>query len=110
LIEVGAHTVHHIALKQKFYPIVKYEVEQSKAWLESNYHLHVVSFAYPDGSFDEQAVNEVKSAGFSNAVSTIPGIEQNQQNRFFLYRLRPGYMVGQELLDYLNRNTFELYP
>ena len=84
LVDVGAHTVHHISLKAKLLPIVQYEVNQSKAMLEQTYHTHVVSFAYPNGFFDAQAVQVVKDAGFSTAVSTLPGIEQNQQNRFYL--------------------------
>ncbi len=106
LIEIGAHTVNHISLAGKLSPIVQFEVNQSKETLESTYHLHVVSFAYPNGSFDQQAVDVVKNAGFRTAVSTIPGIEQNQINRFFLYRIRPGYRIGPSLLEYLNQNTF----
>ncbi len=107
LVEIGAHTVHHVALKAKFLPVVQYEVKQSKKMLEDEFHLKVVSFAYPAGSFDEQAINVVESAGYTNAVSTIPGIAQNSQNRFFLYRLRPGYRTGEELLNYLNQVDFK---
>ncbi len=106
LIEIGAHTVHHISLKGKLLPVVKYEVSQSKAILEQAYHIHVVSFAYPNGTFDNQAIATVKEAGYTNAVSTIPGIAQSEQNQFFLYRLRPGYRTGQLLLDYL-QNAFK---
>ena len=109
LVDVGAHTVDHVSLKDKLYPIVKYEVEHSKAMLENTYHINVVSFAYPNGSFDLQAINNTKRAGFTTAVSTIPGIEQSQQNRFFLYRLRPGYRIGQELLSYLEQKIFLAY-
>ncbi len=107
LVDVGAHTVHHISLKGKLYPVVKYEVDESKAMLENEFHIKVVSFAYPDGTFDLQAINIVKDAGFTTAVSTVPGIEQSQQNRYFLYRLRPGYRVGQVLLNYLNQSSFK---
>jgi len=69
LIEIGAHTVHHIALRSKLYPTVYYEVNQSKAYLENNYHIKVRSFAYPYGSYDNQAMQIVKDAGFSNSVS-----------------------------------------
>jgi peptidoglycan/xylan/chitin deacetylase (PgdA/CDA1 family) len=103
LVEVGAHTVHHISLKGKFSPIVNYEISQSKKDLEKDYNLHVVSFAYPGGAFDEQAIEAVKNAGFSTAVSTIPGFAQSIANRFFLFRLRPGYRTGQQLLDYINQ-------
>lgn len=109
LVEIGAHTVHHIALKGKLLPVVKYEVFQSKAMLENTYYIHVVSFAYPNGSFDSQAINVVKDARFTTAVSTIPGVNQSQQNRFFLYRLRPGRRMGQTLLNYLQQNTFRAF-
>lgn len=106
LVDVGAHTVHHIALKGKPFFLVENEVEGSKKMLEDTYHIKVVSFAYPDGSFDQQAVSIVKSAGFTTAVSTIPGEDVNQTNKFFIYRLRPGYRVGETLLVYLQNNPW----
>lgn len=62
LVEVGAHTAHHVSLKGKLLPIVQFEVNSSKTWLEQTYHISVVSFAYPSGRFDEQAINVVKDA------------------------------------------------
>jgi len=109
LVDVGAHTVHHLSLANLKLSTVQYEVDQSKTTLEQEYHLHVVSFAYPNGSFDEQAIQVVKSDGFSTAVSTVPGIEQNNANRFFLYRLRPGYRTGPTLLTWLNQSYFSTY-
>lgn len=109
LIDIGAHTVHHVSLKGKLLPLVITEVTQSKVMLEQLYHLHVVSFAYPYGTFDTQAISVVRNAGFTTAVSTIPGILQNQTNRFFLYRIRPGYRIGQVLLQYLHQDTFSPY-
>lgn len=109
LVDVGAHTVHHISLANEPLATVQYEVDQSKKTLEQEYHLNVVSFAYPNGSFDQQAVQVVKDAGFSTAVSTVPGIEQNQTNRFFLYRLRPGYRTGQSLLAWLTQDYFTAF-
>ncbi len=109
LVEIGAHTVHHFALKGLPFSVATTEIAQSKADLENTYHIHVVSFAYPSGSFDEQAIQLVKQAGYATAVSTIPGVEQNQLNRYFLYRLRPGYRTGQDLLEYLGQETFRPY-
>jgi len=109
LVEIGAHTVHHISLKNKLLSVVQYEVNESKTMLENSYHIHVVSFAYPNGAFDVQSVKVVKDAGFETAVSTVPGIEQNQVNRYFLFRLRPGGRTGQSLLDWLSKSTFKHY-
>lgn len=102
LIDVGAHTVHHLALKGRSLAQVQYEIDQSKQMLEHDYHIHVYSFAYPYGSFDKQAIDVVKQAGFTTAASTIAGSEQGNQNRFYLYRIRPGYLTGQALLNYVN--------
>ncbi len=109
LVDVGAHTVDHISLKGRKLATVQNEVDQSKKTLEQTYHIDAVSFAYPNGSFDKQAVQVVKDDGFSTAVSTVAGIEQNQTNRFFMYRLRVGYRTGQSLLMWLNQDSFEAY-
>jgi len=109
LVEIGAHTVHHVSLTGKFLPVVQYEISQSKAMLEKDYHLSVVSFAYPGGAFDEQAIKVVGSSKFSTAVSTVPGVAQSTANRFFLFRLRPGYLTGDYLLNYINQTNFPAY-
>lgn len=106
LVEVGAHTVHHIALRGKPLVQVQFEVNNSKTTLEQLTHKPVVSFAYPYGSFDNQAIQVLKDAGFETALSTVPGIEVSQQNRYFLYRLRPGARSGQVLLNWLNQSRF----
>lgn len=107
LVEIGAHTVHHIGLAGKLSSVVQYEVTQSKTQLENTYHLKVVSFAYPGGSFDQTAIAAVKKAGFRTAISTVPGVMQSDVNRFYLYRIRPGYRTGQALLTYLQRAAFK---
>ncbi len=109
LVDIGAHTVHHISLKGLPLSEVKYEVDTSKTMLEDKYHIHVVSFAYPNGSFDEQAVDVVKDAGFTTSVSTVPGVEQTLGNRYFLFRLRPSRRTGAFLLDWLQQNEFSPY-
>jgi peptidoglycan/xylan/chitin deacetylase (PgdA/CDA1 family) len=101
LIDIGAHTVHHISLKGKLPATVQYEVGESKRMLEQQYNIHVYSFAYPNGSFDKQAIDIVRQDGFTTAASTIAGAQQNNLNRFFLYRIRPGSQTGQTLLKYI---------
>ncbi len=107
LVEIGAHTVHHVWLKGRSLKDVTDEVSLSKTMLEQQFHIAVVSFAYPYGAFDSQAVRVVKSVGFTSAVSTAPGIQESRANRFFLFRLRPGGRTGQALLDFLDKQTFQ---
>jgi peptidoglycan/xylan/chitin deacetylase (PgdA/CDA1 family) len=104
-IEIGAHTVHHVSLKAKPLALVTREIVESKTMLEQQYHIHVVSFAYPNGSFDDQAAAMVQSAGFSTAVTTLPGTLETQANRYTLYRLRPGGRTGISLLTWLQEES-----
>lgn len=105
LVEIGAHTVNHVWLKGQTQGSVRYEVSESKKMLEDIIKQPVVSFAYPYGAFDVQAIDEVKKAGFSSAVSTVPGIDQVSTNKYFLYRLKPGGRTGESLLSWLSTVT-----
>ncbi len=109
LVELADHTVDHLGLAKQSLKTVTDEVFRSKVMLENEIHKPVVDFAYPYGSFDDQAIQVVKDAGFKSAVSTLPGILIGQTNRYFLFRLRPGYRTGQTLLNWLNQNTFSEY-
>lgn len=107
LIEIGAHTMDHYALAGISSSTATYQIVQSKKILQGLVHQSINSFAYPYGSFDQETIQLVKDAGFTNAVSTIPGIVQTPGNKYFLNRLRPGYRSGQVLLDYMKQNVFQ---
>lgn len=109
LVEIGAHTMDHYALAKMNTKEATYEITQSRNVLRNLLHLPIDSFAYPYGSFDADSIQIVKNAGFTNAMSTIPGIEESQENEYFLSRLRPGYRTGSVLLKFLTQNTFQAY-
>lgn len=102
LVEIGAHTMDHTYLKGLPSKRVKYEVEESKRFLEKFLGIPVVSFAYPYGVFDNQTIDVVKETGFKTAVTTVSGVFALDINRFFLYRIRPGGRVGGSLLNLLD--------
>lgn len=102
LVEIGSHTINHIGLRGLPLKTVGNEVFQSREMLEQLIHKPVVSFAYPFGSFDDQAIQVVKDAGYRSAVSTLPGINQSQGNRFYMFRLRPGGATGQAFLHLIH--------
>jgi peptidoglycan/xylan/chitin deacetylase (PgdA/CDA1 family) len=105
LVEIGAHTVHHAWMKGLPEKELVYEVTQSKKTLEDVTGRQVVSFAYPYGAFDLPAIRALATAGFTSSVSTIPGIDQFQTHRYFLYRLRAGGKTGESLLSWLSNVT-----
>lgn len=107
LVEIGAHTVTHMWLKDALLTDVSHQISESKKMLEKKTGKKVVSFAYPFGAFDKQATEVVRDAGFTNGVSTVPGISQSFFNRYFLYRIRPGIRTGEELLTWLSQSRFK---
>lgn len=105
LVEIGAHTMDHAYLAGLPVQNIKYEVEQSKKFLEQELGIKVASFAYPYGAFDNTAIDIVKKAGFRTAVTTISGFYSLDVNRFFLYRVRPGGLTGQSLLGLIEHSS-----
>lgn len=103
LVEIGAHTVHHLALKGLSDQTAKDEIINSKIQLEQKLGIPITAFAYPYGSFDINTIQFVKEAGFRTAVSTIPGAEVSNQVRFLTYRIRPGANTGKALLNLVQK-------
>lgn len=106
IVEIGAHTMHHVYLKGTVSKTAEDEIEGSKMELEKKFGLSVKSFAYPYGAYDSEIAKIVENAGFKTSVSTVLGITINKQNRFFLYRIRPGYKTGEELIRYIEDKSF----
>lgn len=92
LVELGAHTLNHAYLKDMKENLAWKEIYDCKILLEKMFAVPVPSFAYPFGAFNKETVNLVRKAGYTNAVSVIPGIMQSDTNDLFLFRIRPGYI------------------
>lgn len=107
LLEIGAHTMNHVGLKGVKRNAAWNEIIESRKFLQKMLNLPIYSFAYPYGSFDQQAIDLVNAAGFTNAVSTIPGIKDTIDTKYYLYRLRPGGRTGIELLTFLAQDKFK---
>ena len=90
LIEIASHTLNHTGLKGLSEKAARKEIFDSKQMLEEKFGITVSTFAYPYGSFNAMAEQLVREAGYTAAVSVIPGIEQSEDNMFYLYRIRPG--------------------
>ena len=106
LVEIGAHTVHHVSLKYAPIEEIQKELRQSKTTLETLIGKPVVSFAYPNGSYDDIAIKEVSASGFTTAVGTKLGVDINVKDRFALVRIRPGANVGADLLKRINQKSY----
>jgi len=76
LVEFGAHTMHHVNLDKAESDVAAAEINESKAVVEQLTGLACKAFAYPFGRFNDETVEQVKSAGLGSAVTVKKGIEQ----------------------------------
>lgn len=90
LVEIGDHTYDHIYLKTASETVAEKQIIESKKAFEDTYHFKIFTFAYPYGAMSQTAIEDVKKAGYTAAVSVIPGAMQSDENLFYLYRIRPG--------------------
>ena len=103
VVEVGAHTVTHPALRKLPPALQRAEILGSKARLEEILNRPVTSFAYPYGSLSEQAVGIVREARFSCACSTRAGFVEPSTNRFRLPRVEVQDWNKEEFARQLSR-------
>jgi hypothetical protein len=90
-IEFGAHTRTHPVLSQvSAAEELRDEIAGSKSRIEQQLERPVDHFCYPNGShedFGADAVEAVRSAGFSTAVTTEKGVNHRGANPFQLVRI-----------------------
>jgi peptidoglycan/xylan/chitin deacetylase (PgdA/CDA1 family) len=101
LVEIGSHTLDHVYLKTASQVLAEKQIKESKKILESRFKIKVETFAYPTGAFNQNTINLVKDAGYTAALSVIPGITQSETNLFYLYRIRPGIFTPQTIIKAL---------
>ncbi len=107
LVEIGSHTLNHIDLAGQPEKRLKIEINDSKTELEKIINQPVVSFCYPSGRYDQNAIKEVEVAGYSFATTTHGGLA-NLAQPFWLKRLRmaPGTDISKILTyDFGNHTT-----
>jgi peptidoglycan/xylan/chitin deacetylase (PgdA/CDA1 family) len=103
LIEVGAHTVTHPALRKLSPDSQRDEILASKARLEEILNRPVTSFSYPYGNLSEQTVGIVREAGFSCACSTRADVVKLSTERFQLPRVEVQDCSREEFAGQLSR-------
>jgi len=103
LVEFGSHTMNHLWLVGLDGTTVEHELVESKRFLTELTGRNIESFAYPFGVYDANVEQLVAKAGYSNAVSTNTGVSDANASSLSLKRLRPGYNVGADLVNVIEK-------
>lgn len=88
LITIGGHTIDHVDLAIKTPDAQRHEIIDSKLAIEQELGHPIYDFAYPYGSYNSSAIAIVQQAGYTSAVTTVPGIYQDPTRPFTLKRVR----------------------
>lgn len=84
--EIGSHSMTHPILPQCDDGELEYEVAGSRALIQKRLNMDVLSFCYPNGSYDARVVQSVRKAGYATAVTTLPGINRTEFSPLQLHR------------------------
>lgn len=103
-VEIASHTLNHVNLKQSSDAKSLREIVDSKKQLEEITGKPVTGFAYPFGFFRYREEDYCRQAGYLTCASTYQGSVQSFDRRYSLYRLRPGYRTGSDLLKFIDAN------
>lgn len=97
-IDFGAHTETHPLLVYEPDETVERELKGCKNTIEAKVGAPVISFAYPNGSWDERVRSLVNRAGYSCAFSTLPGWHRPDEDMLTIRRvlLHEGNLVGRD--------------
>ena len=71
LVEIGSHSFDHVADHCLSEPQARGEKVHSRAVLEGQLGVPVVTYAYPYGAFSERAKRLLQEAGYRGAVGTV---------------------------------------
>jgi peptidoglycan/xylan/chitin deacetylase (PgdA/CDA1 family) len=77
LIEFASHSFNHKLFHQISTEEIKFEVTESKKFIENLTQKECSVFAYPAGFFTDYAKEVLKNAGYKAAFSTVYGAENN---------------------------------
>ncbi len=104
-MEVGAHSHHHIKLKEMNETTLQFEVTECKKILESITGKQVYSFAYPFGSVPKNYRPILSTAGYRYASSIYHPIANDLALRRFIYHDGDTVQTLQQKLSF----TYQCY-
>lgn len=71
-ITIGGHTVNHISLSFISQNEMRYELEESKKYLERITGKEITTCSYPYGYFNNKVIKICKELGYNKAATTVP--------------------------------------
>jgi len=84
--EIGSHSISHVDLTVRTDRQMD-EIVDSRTKLQTLLGVPILTFAYPFGSYDKDAIHYVHFAGYIAAMGLANDTLQGDKNLFYLYRM-----------------------
>jgi peptidoglycan/xylan/chitin deacetylase (PgdA/CDA1 family) len=86
-ISFGSHGMNHKILTKVPLSEANYEIAESKRVIENRIGKDVSSISYPNGDYEKDVIELVKTHGYNTAFSTESGFVDMADNPYFLKRI-----------------------
>jgi peptidoglycan/xylan/chitin deacetylase (PgdA/CDA1 family) len=86
-MEVGSHSLSHQRLHELPQEVARYEIAESRTALRNMLGIPIEHFAYPFGHFTADTVELVRRAGYSSAMTVLPGVARASDDPLRLPRI-----------------------
>ena len=86
-MEVGSHSVSHQRLHELPQDAALYEIAESRVALRNSLGVPIEHFAYPFGRFTADTIELVRRAGYTSAVTVVPGVARASDDQLRLPRI-----------------------
>jgi peptidoglycan/xylan/chitin deacetylase (PgdA/CDA1 family) len=73
LVDIGSHGISHIAFTELSADELRFELEESKTYLEQTLHRPVTSIAFPFGLYSQTVIHHCLAAGYKQLVGVEKG-------------------------------------
>lgn len=87
LVRVGSHTCRHATLSAENARDIRRELEESRTILCDQTGVLPTLLAYPNGMYNRQVIDIVRTTGFQAAFATQPGLASSRSHRFSMPRI-----------------------
>ena len=102
----GSHTLSHANLATSGEDKARKQIEESKTRLDRKLGKPVTFLAYPSGQFTQSAIDLIKEAGYTGAVTTLEGRDNKIEDIYQLKRIRvSGTDTLTKFIEKLNESS-----
>lgn len=108
LVTIGGHTVTHCSLSAQDADLQKWEIEESKRFLENVIQQELRVFSYPFGHFNSTAIVATKESGYQKAFTVEHGLATARTDSYLIPRNSIGGVHDDEFGQFL-RECWYIY-